>query len=916
MSIEARIVSDSLGKTEGTYIPTGSTIPVSIVGTIQAKDVYTFYAVPMLGSTKQDITIVLPVGGAVSGLYRFPRVGEKVLVSIETSGNFLLGYIPNESETQHSLLPFTADELPTSDAATKALAKKEADRTSSEKDAITGDLKAREKLVQNEKDKLLVERQGLILRYQQTGKKEDNVEVGEEYSEIGFYQQPTHWLAPVPDLAEGSESGGEDIESNTTDYNRIDERGSPKIDKIIIRSTGDIKSEAVNHNLIMGKRLEILADCPEIDYITNTDADGKLPLGDVKGDDSSLHAGDLHIRAGNRVVIKAGEEIRLQVGRSILTITDEGLNMITKKINSNWPNSFDTSLDLNPRSGISMFGQSVNISSAYSTQVGDSLGGSLSFSSGVASVSGREIKLGTQGKAEYAWLLVFAALEHAMNIGMVSAAKAGRDPAASSAIEVIQLAKSSVQELVEMIRSFSELYDKIKELGYKKKLKELEDELKKLDKTDQAEYDAAKKKLELEEDYKDALDWQEQKKFKDAKEDLDKRKDDDWTLTDASQAEVDAKAASLNEMVEKAQKKADDKQKDADTKQNDADAKQNDADTKQKDADAKQKIADDKKKAMDDEKDPVKKAALKQEWENAEAQAKTAKTGADTAKKDAVTAKTDADKANKEADTAKKEADKDKVGAAQTQADVAQKKADDAQAKADADPSDKALQEKAKAAKTDADKAKTDAAKAQEEVAKKNSEAADKAKTDADKAKKDADKAKTDADKAKTDADKAKKDADIKAEEAKKKAAEAKAKADADPSDKALQQQATDTQKQATEAQTKATDAQNDAQAKATEADKAKAKADAAQKKAETANKELSDANKKKEAVTKAKGNVDSATTANTTAQNELNTANKALRANPNDPAAKKAVKAATAKAEQAQKALNQATETLKDLKV
>ncbi|MDR2444514.1 MAG: phage baseplate assembly protein V [Spirochaetaceae bacterium] len=36
----------------------------------------------------------MPLGGTDSGLFRFPRVGEKVLVGTEEGRNYLMRYIP------------------------------------------------------------------------------------------------------------------------------------------------------------------------------------------------------------------------------------------------------------------------------------------------------------------------------------------------------------------------------------------------------------------------------------------------------------------------------------------------------------------------------------------------------------------------------------------------------------------------------------------------------------------------------------------------------------------------------------------------------------------------------------------------------------------------------------------------------
>jgi hypothetical protein len=403
MSVELRVVSDSEGRIGNSSIGGDS---VELRGTIQPEIIngienpYIFY-VQDTGSAGAavKVNLTLPVGGNISGLYRFPRVGEKVLVEIgKETENYLLAYLPGDTNN-----PFTPVE-----AETKT----------------------------TERDRLLAE-QGMILRYQQTGKKEDQLDEGEEYSEIGFYNKPAAWRPLDKDS-----------------YNTFDEKDYPKIDHINIQSTGDIKSSAVNHHLIMGKRLEILANCPEIDHTTNKDADGEAPLGDNPGDDSALHGGDVHIRAGRRVVIKADDEIRLQVGRTVLVINDNGLNIITKTFDSNMTNVYDTVFAMAPLKGISMYGKGVNISAGRKVSIGDSLGGEFSSSLGVVGVSGKDISLECYNGVEYGFLELSSAVKMAQAIAAGTMAATGTESEEVKAY--VEFASDSIEKLANWIRGFKE----------------------------------------------------------------------------------------------------------------------------------------------------------------------------------------------------------------------------------------------------------------------------------------------------------------------------------------------------------------------------------------------------------------------------------------------------------------------------
>lgn len=320
MGLEERIVSNSGGAIRGD----------GITGTIQAKNLYTFYAVTASKTDMQEVTMVLPIGGPQSGLYRFPRVGERVLVDTGASGRYyLLGYVPSESND-----PFApVDETETTLEAEKAK---------------------------------LSDAQGAVFRYQKTGK---NISA-EGYSEIGFYHEETRWKAPEA------------------------EEGWPKIDRINIQSTGDIRECAENHLQNRAKRFEILVDCDETDENTR-------PLGDFEGDDPFLYAGDAHIRAKNRLILKAGRELRLQVGRSAIIISDEGITITSKKTQKNVALPWDTVINLTPRDGITMFGQNVNVGAAYNFSLRESAGGAISSLGGVMRLSARDLLAQSYCKVGY-----------------------------------------------------------------------------------------------------------------------------------------------------------------------------------------------------------------------------------------------------------------------------------------------------------------------------------------------------------------------------------------------------------------------------------------------------------------------------------------------------------------------------------
>ena len=292
-----------------------------IKGTIAGPDddtnfsFYAFYVTIGIESSKITVVtvkIVMPLGGADSGLFRFPRVGEQVLVSqADSTGEyFLLGYIPSKQSQD-----FTAASDDT-------------------------------------------EKKAEVFRYKKTGENTSD----DTFSEIGFYNEQKQWKTS-------------------------DDNDPPKIDRINIRSTGDIKSKAQNHHQVKAKRFELLAGCDETDH---SDANAQAAL-DAGGDDSALYAGDAHVRAKNRIVIKAGQEIVLQVGRSAVVITDDGITLTTKKSGNNLATHWDTVINLTPRDGISMVGQELNMGAAYSFSLTEGGGGTLSSFGGILRLTARDL---------------------------------------------------------------------------------------------------------------------------------------------------------------------------------------------------------------------------------------------------------------------------------------------------------------------------------------------------------------------------------------------------------------------------------------------------------------------------------------------------------------------------------------------
>ena len=241
-----------------------------------------------------------------------------------------------------------------------------------------------------------MDNQGEVFRYKKTG-----VNPGtDEYSEIGFYNELTSWELKLP-LDDNSENAAKNMTlkaalkaaANATTDTALKaafetaSQATAKIDRINIQSTGDIHAKAQNHYQTQTKRFELLVDCDAVDHATE-----KQPFGDQDGDDPNLYAGDAHIRAKNRIVIKAGDEIRLQVGRSSIIIADSGITIASRKTKSTIDNPWDTLIGITPMAGINIFGHHVKIKSAVDFSLADSYGGELTSMMGVTRLYSKDLK--------------------------------------------------------------------------------------------------------------------------------------------------------------------------------------------------------------------------------------------------------------------------------------------------------------------------------------------------------------------------------------------------------------------------------------------------------------------------------------------------------------------------------------------
>ncbi|MDR0758897.1 MAG: hypothetical protein LBF74_02155 [Treponema sp.] len=169
---------------------------------------------------------------------------------------------------------------------------------------------------------------------------------------------------------------------------RIGTSTFPRIDQINIQSTGDIRQSAKNFQELKAGRLAILADC--IEGGKNKSDHGDF---DRAGDDSTLYEGDLHIRAKKRIIIKAGESICLQVGRSTITIDDSGVTIYSRKMHGNIQNYYDSVITVGAVGGIVINGTVIDIKAIYGASLADNMGGEIKTNAGIVRATGKDIQI-------------------------------------------------------------------------------------------------------------------------------------------------------------------------------------------------------------------------------------------------------------------------------------------------------------------------------------------------------------------------------------------------------------------------------------------------------------------------------------------------------------------------------------------
>ena len=329
---------------------------------IRSEDMYSFYAikrindptsVPSSEKKPARVRLTMPTGGELNGIYRFPRVGEKVLVAVEGAAHYLMSYLPCE-----------------------------------------------ENLFDESTD--VFDEEGFVLRYKKTGANVADANRDKPYSEIGFFRDASRWQTQDAGLKNTTRS--EKVVNGKNDDGTDHVEYYPYIDQVKISSTGDVSSDAQNLNELKGRRVSIESKFLIGDEKKKgTDGNEITVSGNIKKDlkeraldDEEITKGDIFLNADNKVVIDARNGILLRVGGAEVSITPEGITLSAAKIDGveAGEGPFDAELSVSQNGSISMNGRKLSGFFGNSITLEDDFGSEISMSMGGVDISGRAVSLG------------------------------------------------------------------------------------------------------------------------------------------------------------------------------------------------------------------------------------------------------------------------------------------------------------------------------------------------------------------------------------------------------------------------------------------------------------------------------------------------------------------------------------------
>lgn len=311
-----------------------------------------------------DVAMTQPLGGKRAGLYRFPRVGERVFVMLAGDRAVLMGYVP--------------------------------DRTNSFSDfPENGDKWAR---------------QSTALRF--TPPTEDKKADG-NYSEIGLSYHQSAVEAMEQRIIEGTAFSFlvsiAVAANNNRWFNSVYNNAKAKIDKAhddYFDQPGKESCDAVSslaNELVSTYDLEDYG--PAAGTVLRLRSSGSIVQYAPDGIDIStegslrISARDITIYGRNDVDVQGDASVHVSSGASTTSVNPDGVVLRSRRV-IDAPGAYDSSVTVTAIDGVTVAGANVTARGLFSTQMVDALGAGVTTTDGELMVSGAAIDLSTITRAD------------------------------------------------------------------------------------------------------------------------------------------------------------------------------------------------------------------------------------------------------------------------------------------------------------------------------------------------------------------------------------------------------------------------------------------------------------------------------------------------------------------------------------
>lgn len=365
LKVREAVVCDPEGKidapdTFGRIVPSSNTSP---------EMPYLFMVRNELADSMEDavidVAMTMPLGGKRSGLYRFPRVGDRVLIQIDCDRAFLLGYVP---DTTGSFSEFTEN----------------------------GDQYARD---------------SALLRYTSNGDEGEQNSRNGRYNEIGF----SHFRNALEFLEQKIIDGSA--------YEWLFNEATVRNDLALRTETADVyKVQLTNaRNAFFGnpdrQNLETVRTLARM-LVTRFNLDEHPACqGDVlrlasngviiqhseKGIDITcaetinLCARNIHLHAEETLNLQSEGVVRMAANASSVSVNPNGVALRSLKV-VDAVTPYDSAIYIDALGGVTVSGNKVRLNSLFSTKMSDGFGASVTTAGAVTQISGAVVDMATVTK--------------------------------------------------------------------------------------------------------------------------------------------------------------------------------------------------------------------------------------------------------------------------------------------------------------------------------------------------------------------------------------------------------------------------------------------------------------------------------------------------------------------------------------